>query len=55
MSLQGWSLPLSPNGAAALVPAPPWYFSGDVIGIDFRCDPAAAQAVLPAPMPDPMR
>ena len=50
MSLQGWSLPLSPNGDAALVPAPPWYFSGDVIGIDFRCDPAAAQAVLPAPM-----
>jgi acetoacetate decarboxylase len=50
VSLQGWSLPLSPNGAAPLVPAPPWYFSGDVIGIDFRCDPAAAQAVLPAPM-----
>lgn len=50
MTLQGWSLPLSPDGGAALVPAPPWYFSGDVIGIDFRCDPAAAQAVLPAPM-----
>jgi acetoacetate decarboxylase len=50
MTLQGWSLPLSPNGAAALVPPPPWYFSGDVIGVDFRCDPAAAAAVLPAPM-----
>lgn len=53
MTLQGWSLPLSPNGDAALVPPPPWYFSGDVIGIDFRCDPAAAAAVLPAPM-EPM-
>jgi acetoacetate decarboxylase len=50
MTLQGWSLPLSPNGDAALVPPPPWYFSGDVIGIDFCCDPAAAAAVLPEPM-----
>jgi acetoacetate decarboxylase len=48
--LQGWSLPLSPHGNAALVPPPPWWFSGDVIGVDFRCDPAAAAAVLPAPM-----
>jgi acetoacetate decarboxylase len=45
--LQGWSLPLSPSGRAALVPAPPWHFSGDAIGIDFRGDPAAMAAVLP--------
>ena len=50
MTLQGWSLPLSPEGTAALVPPPPWHFSGDVIGIDFRADPAAAAAVLPPPM-----
>jgi acetoacetate decarboxylase len=47
MSLAGWSLPLSPAGHAALVPPPPWHFSGDAIGIDFRCDPAEAAAVLP--------
>ena len=35
MSLHGWSLPLSPQGRASLVPPPPWHFSGDVIGIDF--------------------
>jgi acetoacetate decarboxylase len=45
--LDGWSLPLSPGGRAALVPPPPWHFSGDVLGIDFRCDPAEAAAVLP--------
>jgi acetoacetate decarboxylase len=45
--LAGWSLPLSPGGRAALVPPPPWHFSGDVLGIDFRCDPAEAAAVLP--------
>jgi len=47
MPLQGWSLPLSPAGRAALVPPPPWHFSGDAIGINFRADSAAAAAVLP--------
>jgi acetoacetate decarboxylase len=50
MGLRGWSLPLSPGGTASLVPAPPWHFSGDAIGIDFRADPAAAAAVLPDAM-----
>jgi acetoacetate decarboxylase len=50
MSLQGWSLPLSPQGRASLVPPPPWHFSGDVIGIDFRGDPAAMAAVVPRPL-----
>jgi acetoacetate decarboxylase len=47
MALQGWSLPLSPAGRTALVPPPPWHFSGDAIGIDFRGDPDAMAAVLP--------
>ena len=48
MTLQGWSLPLSPGGTASLVPPPPWHFSGEALGIDFRADPAAVAAVLPA-------
>ena len=48
MSLQGWSLPLSPAGTAALVPPPPWHFSGEALGVDFIPDPAAVAAVLPA-------
>jgi acetoacetate decarboxylase len=47
MTLDGWSLPLSPGGTAALVPRPPWHFSGDAIGIDFLADPAEVAAVLP--------
>jgi acetoacetate decarboxylase len=47
MTIEGWSLPLSPGGTAALVPPPPWHFSGEALGIDFHCDPAAAAAVLP--------
>jgi len=47
MSLEGWSLPLSPRGAASLVPPPPWHFSGEALGIDFKTDPSALSAVLP--------
>lgn len=47
MTLQGWSLPLSPDGTASLVPPPPWRFSGDAIGIDYRTDVDALAAVLP--------
>ena len=47
MTLQGWSLPLSPGGTASLVPPPPWHFSGEAIGIDFRADDDAIAAVLP--------
>ena len=47
MTLQGWSLPLSPGGTASLVPPPPWHFSGEALGIDFRADPDAVAAVLP--------
>ncbi|MHB8464727.1 MAG: acetoacetate decarboxylase family protein [Acidimicrobiales bacterium] len=50
MGLLGWSLPLSPRGDAALVPPPPWHFSGDIIGVDFRTEPEAAAAVLPSPL-----
>ena len=48
--LQGWSLPLSPNGGASLVPPPPWHFSGEALGVDFIADPGAVAAVLPAPL-----
>src|SRR6478752_3635575 len=40
MTLKGWSLPLSPAGTAALVPPPPWHFSGEARGI---ADPARGQ------------
>jgi len=53
MPLEGWSLPLSPGGGASLVPPPPWDFSGDIIGVDFRAEPTAVAEVLPAPL-DPV-
>jgi len=43
----GYSLPLSPTGAAAMLTEPPWHFSGEVVMVDFRVDPTAAARFLP--------
>ena len=47
MSLQGFSVPLSPEGRASLTPVPPWHYAGDLIVVDFTADASAAAAVLP--------
>ncbi|WP_199442866.1 enduracididine biosynthesis enzyme MppR [Umezawaea beigongshangensis] len=55
-TLTGYSLPLSPSGRASMLTPPPWHFSGDVLMVDYRVDPAAAAAFLPPgldPGPDP--
>jgi acetoacetate decarboxylase len=43
----GYSLPLSPEGRASLVPAPPWHYVGDFLVIEYWADPDAVAAVLP--------
>ena len=54
MSLQGFSVPLSPEGRASLTPVPPWHYAGDLLVIDFVADAAAVAAVLPPGLePDP--
>jgi acetoacetate decarboxylase len=58
MSLSGYSVPLSPEGRASLVPYPPWYYVGDFIVVDYWAEPDAVRAVLPQgldPHPDPGR
>jgi acetoacetate decarboxylase len=46
--LQGYSLPLSPEGRSSLVPRPPWHYVGDFLVIEYWADPAAVAAVLPS-------
>lgn len=56
MTLRGYTAPLSPDGRAGLVPAPPWHYSGDFIIVEYRTDPEAVAALLPpelAPAADP--
>ena len=44
---QGFMLPKSPGGRASIVPPPPWHYSGDVLTVEYRTDPANVAALLP--------
>jgi acetoacetate decarboxylase len=48
--LKGFMPPLSPEGRASVVPAPPWHYSGDLLTIEYRTDPGAVEAWLPEPI-----
>lgn len=45
--LRGFSVPLSPQGRAGVTPAPPWFYAGNLLVIDYEADPAAVAEVLP--------
>jgi acetoacetate decarboxylase len=47
VTLHGYTGPLSPDGKAGLVPPPPWHYSGDLMIIEYRTDPAGVAALLP--------
>ncbi|AOS64057.1 enduracididine biosynthesis enzyme MppR [Actinoalloteichus hymeniacidonis] len=52
----GYSLPLSPTGASAMLTPPPWHFAGEVVMVDYRVDPDRAARFLPPGLdlgPDP--
>jgi len=42
--------PRSGTGRSSLVPPPPWHYSGQMLTIEYRTDPAAVAALLPAPL-----
>ncbi|HEY7478079.1 MAG TPA: acetoacetate decarboxylase family protein [Actinomycetota bacterium] len=44
---QGFLPPRTATGDASIVPAPPWHYSGDVLTLEYRADPAAVEALLP--------
>ena len=55
MTLQGWTLPLSPTGRSSIVAPPPWHYSGEIIAVDFTAPRDAVAALLPrglSPAPD---
>jgi hypothetical protein len=45
--LNGFTVPLTPNGRSALATSPPWHYSSDCIAIEYWADPAAIAALLP--------
>lgn len=48
MTLRGLPFPRTPSGRASLLPALPWHYSGDQLTVEYRTDPAAVAALLPA-------
>jgi acetoacetate decarboxylase len=43
----GYTTPLSPDGSAGIVLAPPWHYSADFLIVEYRTNPDAVIALLP--------
>jgi acetoacetate decarboxylase len=55
VGLHGFFPPFTASGRTALVPPPPWHYSGDLLTVEYRTPPGAVAALLPAgvePAPD---
>src|SRR5262249_60983449 len=46
----GFSPPRTASGRAALIPPPPWHYSGDMLTMEYRTDPARVAELLPEPL-----
>ena len=46
----GFFFPRTGTGAASVIPNPPWFYSGDLLTIEYRTDPARVRELLPAPL-----
>jgi acetoacetate decarboxylase len=49
-SMNGFLYPRTASGRSSLIPTPPWYYSGDLLTVEYRTDPANVAALLPAPL-----
>ena len=48
VDLNGLMYPRTPTGAGSILPSPPWHYSGEMMTIEFRTDPANVAELLPA-------
>lgn len=48
--VRGFLFPRTATGSASLLPAPPWHYSGSMLTLEYRTDPAAVAELLPAPL-----
>ncbi len=49
-ALQGFMYPRTATGIAGILPGPPWHYSGEMLTIEWRTDPAMVAELLPAPL-----
>lgn len=50
ITMQGFFYPRTASGRSSLIPAPPWYYSGDLFTVEYRTDPARVAELLPPPL-----
>lgn len=53
--MAGFLFPRTPSGKSSLIPSPPWHYSGEMITVEYRTDPARVEDLLPdgvAPAPE---
>ncbi len=48
--LAGFFYPRTATGQSSLLPAPPWHYSGDLLTVEYRTDPARVAELLPPPL-----
>ncbi|MGB8945495.1 MAG: acetoacetate decarboxylase family protein [Streptomyces sp.] len=48
--VQGFFPPKSATGRSSIIPSPPWHYSGDLLTVEYRTDPARVRELLPAPL-----
>ena len=48
--MQGFFFPRTASGRSSLIPSPPWSYSGDLLTVEYRTDPARVAELLPAPL-----
>lgn len=48
--MAGYFYPRTATGKASLLPEPPWYYSGDLLTVEYRTDPANVARLLPEPL-----
>ncbi|HEX2153213.1 MAG TPA: acetoacetate decarboxylase family protein [Acidimicrobiia bacterium] len=45
--MQGFLFPRTPSGRSSLIPPPPWHYSGEMLTVEYRTDPARVAELLP--------
>jgi acetoacetate decarboxylase len=48
--MAGFFYPRTATGRSSLLPAPPWHYSGDMLTVEYRTDPARVAELLPHPL-----
>ncbi|HEY3735310.1 MAG TPA: acetoacetate decarboxylase family protein [Streptosporangiaceae bacterium] len=48
--MAGFFYPRTATGRASLLPPPPWHYSGDLLTVEYRTDPARVAELLPTPL-----